>query len=227
MSEEIPTRRHKLNEIPGLRRPVDDARIELAAQLRAAIDELVHSSAEPSTLAEVGQLIDAARRVLSEATAQNNERSGAEAITAMEQSLQRGERLIQARPTFHVYGPFSGALNPVAPPIQLRIVDDCVVGEVIYSAIYEGPPGHVHGGVIAGGFDEVLGYLQLHSERPGLTGKLSVAYRRPTPLNEPLVYRAWIDQIDGRKVHASSELTVAASGVRCATAEGMFVAVRR
>ena len=58
-------------------------------------------------------------------------------------------RLVNARGTH----PLVGSVNPISPPIELRGVDDQVVGDVEFDLRYEGNVGWVHGGFIAAGFD--------------------------------------------------------------------------
>lgn len=70
---------------------------------------------------------------------------------------------------------FSGSLNPLAPPMKIRVDDydgrPCLLGEVRIEREREGPPGFVHGGVIAGLFDELAGAAQsLTGRRGGVTG---------------------------------------------------------
>ncbi len=123
--------------------------------------------------------------------------------------------------------PVSGQLNPLAPPLELRVSRsggaDEVEGRVVFSAAYEGPPGCVHGGWIAAVFDEVLGMAQSLSGRPGMTANLTVDYVRPTPLYVELELRGRLESVAGRKVFTSGEL-IAAKELR-ARAKGLFVSV--
>ena len=89
---------------------------------------------------------------------------------------------------------------------------------------YEGPPGCVHGGFIAAAFDEVLGVAQSLSGNPGMTVNLSVDYRSPTPLEQPLVFRGRIKNIDGRKIWTTG--TLHHGEVLCAEASGLFISMR-
>lgn len=51
-----------------------------------------------------------------------------------------------------------GVRNPIAPPVDLiRAEDGSVSADFHLGAAYEGPPGHVHGGVSAMILDHVLG----------------------------------------------------------------------
>ena len=125
--------------------------------------------------------------------------------------------------------PIVGLSNPLAAPLSLEIVSDdgkpYVRGRVVFNAAYEGPPGNVHGGMVAAAWDEVLGMAQSLSGQAGFTGTLTVKYRSPTPLYEPLVFKGWVDGIEGRKIftkgtcHAGDRLT--------SEAEGIFITVDR
>jgi hypothetical protein len=122
------------------------------------------------------------------------------------------------------HSPVSGANNPIAPPLRMRVVGDPegehhIEGDIVFGAAYEGPPGHCHGGWVAAMFDELLGFVQL---QPGFTAYLKVDYRAPTPLNEELALRGWIESIEGRKrlIRGTCRL-----GDRLLSeAEGLFIA---
>ena len=119
--------------------------------------------------------------------------------------------------------PLIGLSNPVAPPLSMRVAGDHIEGTVTFGSAYEGPPGHVHGGIVAAAFDEVLGMAQSMSGQSGMTGTLTVRYRKPTPLHRELTIRAKTDRREGRKVFASG--TLHAGDQLCAEAEAVFVAV--
>jgi hypothetical protein len=126
---------------------------------------------------------------------------------------------------FVAYSPVSGRSNAVAPPVSLTAVDGPdgvhIEGEVCFGPAYEGPPGHVHGGLVAAMFDELLGFAQ---GAPGFTASLTVWYRRPTPLNRLLTLRAFVERVERRKrtIRGTCEL----DGVVLAEAEGLFIAPR-
>ena len=119
--------------------------------------------------------------------------------------------------------PIIGLGNPVAPPLTFKEVDGEVEGRGVFGLQYEGPPGCVHGGFVAAAFDEVLGMAQSMTGRPGMTGTLTVKYRKPTPLHVELLFKARVDRVEGRKIFAASELY--AGDLLCATADGIFVSV--
>ena len=121
------------------------------------------------------------------------------------------------------HSPFIGRANPLSPPIYLQDIDGVVHGRVVFGSAYEGPPGCVHGGYIAGAFDELLGATQSLSGQPGMTGTLTVKYRSPTPLHTELHFIGELVGVEGRKIFTRASLH--ADGVLRAEAEGLFIAV--
>jgi len=119
--------------------------------------------------------------------------------------------------------PFIGRANPLAPPIRLWEQDGEVAGEVTFGTAYEGPPGCVHGGYVAGAFDEVLGATQTLSGRAGMTGTLTTVYRSPTPLHTPLRFRGWITGVENRKILTAA--TLHAGDRLCAEATAIFISI--
>ena len=126
---------------------------------------------------------------------------------------------------FFDHSPLLGLANPLAPPLRLEVADGKVVGAARFGSAYEGPPGCVHGGYIAAAFDEVLGMAQSLGGRPGMTGTLTVRYRRPTPLHTDLRFDAALDRTEGRKIFTSGRLYNAATDELTAEAEAIFVSV--
>jgi hypothetical protein len=126
------------------------------------------------------------------------------------------------------HSPVSGANNPIAPPLHMHVVGDPngehhIEGDITFGPAYEGPPGHCHGGWVAAMFDELLGFVQL---QPGFTAYLKVDYRAPTPLNQELALRGWIESIEGRKrlirgtCHLGDRLLSEAEGLFIAPKDG-------
>ena len=88
---------------------------------------------------------------------------------------------------------------------------------------YEGPPSCVHGGVIAATFDEILGAANMVSGNPGMTGTLTVRYRKPTPLRTDLRLEARFLERDGRKIRTWAGMYH--GDVLTAEADGLFIEV--
>ncbi len=119
--------------------------------------------------------------------------------------------------------PMIGPQSPIAPPLRCRWEPPTAIGEVLFTAAYEGPPGCVHGGVIAAAFDQVFNVANLMLGTAGPTASLQLQYRRPTPLQVPLRFEAWQDRVEGRRVYTRGRLLV---GDRTTVeAEGLFILV--
>src|SRR3954471_18178255 len=120
--------------------------------------------------------------------------------------------------------PIVGEASPLSPRLDWEVVDGAVVAQGTFGAPYEGPPGFVHGGWIACSFDEVLGIANIASGNPGMTARLTVHYRKPTPLFRELRFRAWLDRVEGRRIMSRAE--VYDGDTLTAEAEGIFVQPR-
>ncbi len=125
---------------------------------------------------------------------------------------------------FFDQSPFIGLANPLAPPIRIgKAGEHKAVAKVVFGSAYEGAPGCVHGGFVAGAFDEVLGYVNALSGQGGMTGRLTIHYRSPTPLHTELFFEGEILEIEGRKIFTEGKLW--AGDRLCAEAEGLFISV--
>ena len=121
--------------------------------------------------------------------------------------------------------PMLGMRNPIAPPLVMTDDEGEVTCTFSLGAAYEGPPGCVHGGLVAAVLDQVLGTAAARRGVPGLTAYLNTTYRRPTLLGTDLVCRGRIDRVDGWKIFASGEI-VDPQGEVTAEAEALFIVPR-
>lgn len=194
--EELPPRRAALRRI--------------AAANRMLIEDLVGTDVDASDLEQAAEALE----VLAVRFRKDRPRSMYEGMA---------EAALAGGPTDFVFdhSPFIGLANPLAPPIHIELGPEVVIGRVTFGSVYEGPPGCVHGGFVAAAFDEVLGSAQTYSGTPGMTARLVVHYRRPTPLHVPLVIEGRYDRTEGRKVFASGRIL--SDGKITAEAEGLFV----
>ncbi len=119
-----------------------------------------------------------------------------------------------------------GLRNPIAPP--LTIVQDRVKGGAssafFLNALYEGPPGKVHGGVLALVLDQIFGEAAAAGGSPGMTGTLTLRYKKPTALGA-LTAEAWVDSSAGIKTIVKGWLKDAEGDVTV-EAEGLFILPR-
>lgn len=185
--------------------------IRLADAVRGVLHRLIQTSASVEL---VGQAADAVQEVADLLAAHP---LGA-AYEGFSESANAGEPF-----GFFDHSPMLGRANPLAPPIELWVEDGHMLGRATFGAAYEGPPGCVHGGYIAAAFDEMLGSTQSLSGSPGMTGRLTVHYRSPTPLLTELRFDGTLDRVEGRKIYTSGRLY--AGDRLCAEAEGLFISI--
>jgi uncharacterized protein (TIGR00369 family) len=127
------------------------------------------------------------------------------------------------------YSPVYGPGSPVAPPMVVEDVPDegrCV-GRVVVGKKHEGPPGLVHGGVVATLLDHVLARSARAAGHGGLTATLTVTYRRPVHLGVPLVVTGQLGSVDGRRATATARLVAEDDpATTLAEAEAVLIALR-
>jgi uncharacterized protein (TIGR00369 family) len=126
------------------------------------------------------------------------------------------------------YSPVYGPGSPVAPPLVASSTPDGrATGRVTVGKPHEGPPGLVHGGVVATLLDHVLARATRAAGRGGLTATLTVTYRRPVRLGVPLLLTAEVGRTAGRRTAATARLVAEAEpDTVLAEAEGLFVGLR-
>ncbi|HKM99973.1 MAG TPA: PaaI family thioesterase [Candidatus Binataceae bacterium] len=183
----------------------------LATAMRRVIDHLVQAAAPESDLSAAADALERYADRLAKYPVSRTYEGFAETANAGDTHA------------FFDHSPLIGVANPLAPPIRLAVIGDRVEGRATFGVAYEGPPGHLHGGFLAAAFDEVLGMAQSLTGNPGMTGTLTIRYRRPTPLLKEIVFDARVDRVDGRKIFTHG--TVSCDGVLTAEAEGVFIAV--
>lgn len=177
----------------------------------------------------VRELVDATIRTELEGEDIRAARAAVEAVTARLRERQIDGALGVTFSKDGVGRPWGNAViglrNAIAPPLVVEKAGDGsrVWSEFTLGAAYEGPPGHVHGGVASLVLDQMLGQAAGAGGRPGMTATLQVHYRRPTPLGR-LRAEAWIERTEGYKTWAHGEIT-GAEGL-CVEAEGLFILPR-
>lgn len=118
----------------------------------------------------------------------------------------------------------TGIRNPVAPPLVInRDPGGRVWADVTLGAAYEGPPGHVHGGIGALILDHLLGEAASSPSNPRFTGTISLRYVRAMRLGT-LRAEATVARTEGVKTFAVGSLADDA-GVTI-EAEGVFIQPR-
>ena len=178
---------------------------------RRIVAGLTASGADPATLTEVAAGLEAIAEVLEPHTPSTRYPD-----TGLHGGVQAASQVWESHP-------FIGPGHPLAPPIRIERHGDRAVGTATFGHVYEGPPGCLHGGIVAAMFDMVLGAAASFAQRPTLTGTLTVRYRRPTPLMEEIRFVGWIDRLEERKTITKGEAW--AGDDLLAEAEAIFVLV--
>jgi acyl-coenzyme A thioesterase PaaI-like protein len=203
-------------------------RRRLAQAMRAVIERLILSDAPEAELMEAARRLEQYAEHL--ATHPKRKRYEGIAESALAQQLasekppEPAEMQRAIGPGHFDFSPLIGKSNPLAPPITVWEENGRVKGEAVFGSAYEGPPSCLHGGYVAAAFDEVLGFAQSLTGSPGMTGRLDVSYRSPTPLHTLVTFDAWVENVEGRKITAKS--TLKAGDRLCAEATGLFITIK-
>ena len=185
----------------------------LAEDARLLIERLASSDAPHEAIEEAAGLMAAAAAALEAGGVKQRSYEG-----FAESTIAGGA------PNAHFdHSPIIGMANPIAPPMRVQRFDDRVEALVTFGSAYEGPPNSVHGGMVAAAFDELLGMAQSLGGNPGMTGMLTVRYRKPTPLHRELRFEGTLDRVDGRKLFTSGRCYD--GDTLTAEAEGLFISV--
>jgi acyl-coenzyme A thioesterase PaaI-like protein len=117
----------------------------------------------------------------------------------------------------------SGRANPMGIAIEVHREGDDAVARVNLGAAFEGAPGRAHGGIVAAVFDDTMGFVLSMERTPAFTGRLSVSYRAPTPVGEPLEFRCRLAERTDRKLLITGEARH--GDLLVAEAEGLFISI--
>jgi hypothetical protein len=113
-----------------------------------------------------------------------------------------------------------GAYNPAFPEYDIDVTGDRASGTVTFPLVYEGPPGVVHGGVLATFFDCVIQHHNCDVGVAGKTSSLHIAYRRPTPVLTALSFE--IERaVDDRRITSQARLVKGEALLCSATLEAV------
>lgn len=171
---------------------------------------------------ELRRLTDAVRRLIDAAVCHVADAETtallAGQIAALAEALD-ADRLAEPPPWYHhetpepaephdrfQYDVVMGLYNPVALPVELTWAPPVASGRATFTTAYEGPPGCVHGAVIAGAFDQVFNVANLAEGVAGPTRRLEISYERPTLLHQPLVLEAHVERVEGRRVTTMGQI---------------------
>ena len=190
------------------------ARQRLASATRALNEKLVSTDITPEFAAALTEKIE-------DLTAELNQ---TEQVSGLVDMAKRGER----GTIDNVMGELvamAGRSHPCSPELLWQEEPNRIIGTVTFGQAFEGPPGHVHGGWVAGVLDHFMGMTHVHTGHPGMTGGLSVRYLKPTPLNQLIEVSADATELDDKRTEVKAEMRCGETTT--ATAEAIFVRVDR
>jgi uncharacterized protein (TIGR00369 family) len=91
---------------------------------------------------------------------------------------------------------------------------------------YEGPPGYVHGGIIATLLDEAMSKLNRPLNVLAVTRHMEVDYLHPVPLGKPLTVTSRHARREGRKLFHQAEIR-SSHGTVLAEGKAIFIEIDR
>ena len=190
------------------------ARQRLASATRALNEKLVSTDIDPELAAVLTEKIEGLAAELRQA----------QQVTGLVDMAKRGQR----GTIDDVMGELvsvGGRSHPCSPELRWQEASNRITGTVKFSQAFEGPPGHVHGGWVAGVLDHLMGMTHVRTGHPGMTGGLSVRYLKPTPLNQVIEVSAQATELDDKRTEVKAEMRFGETTT--AKAEAIFVRVDR
>ena len=120
-----------------------------------------------------------------------------------------------------------GQANPVGLHLEFLLAQDgAVVSFATVRDTYEGPPGYVHGGIIATLLDEAMSKSVRARGIVAMTRRLEVEYLRPVPSGSPVRLEGRVTRNEGRKHWVEAKI-LDDGGIALAEGKGLFIEIRR
>jgi uncharacterized protein (TIGR00369 family) len=118
-----------------------------------------------------------------------------------------------------------GPANPTGLQLEFLLTEDgTVVCLPTIPTTYEGPPGFVHGGIIATLLDEAMSKSVRARGLTAVTGQMEVNYLRPVHSATPIRIEGRLLRSEGRK-HWTEARILDARNHELAKAKGIFIQV--
>jgi acyl-coenzyme A thioesterase PaaI-like protein len=102
--------------------------------------------------------------------------------------------------------PFSGRSSPWGVDLEVHRHGNEIEAILTLRSAHEGAPERSHGGIVAGLFDDVFGFVLDVVQEAAFTGELTIRYEAPTPLHRPIACRGRLARREGRKLFIEGEL---------------------
>lgn len=118
-----------------------------------------------------------------------------------------------------------GADNPAGMHLDIRVEDGRAVVEFEPREIYQGFPGHMHGGLLATVLDEVMAWAIYAAGSWAVTAKMEIRYRQPTPLEGTLRAVGEVTRDRGGRTFEAQGRIETIDGATVVEATGIFMRV--
>ena len=187
----------------------DSAAEHVVTALREAMLAAAVSAVDEDQLQRARRLIEQAGVLLSARTSETGRR-----ITMDRAAIAR----IQAGTPWQVF-----THNPLGIPQRIAVDGATATATVAPSALFEGPPGLLHGGFSAAMLDALLSTLVQAQDIKAVTVQLDVAFHAAAPVTHPLTVRGAVTEVSGRKLRA--EGTIHSAEVLAVSAHALFITV--
>lgn len=113
--------------------------------------------------------------------------------------------------------------NPMGIPLRISVSGAEATATVMTTALFEGPPGILHGGFVAAMLDALLSTLVQAQEIRAVTVKLDVRFLRAVEIGTELHLRGTVNAVGGRKVRAAG--WIHSDHDLIAEAEALFITI--
>ena len=118
-----------------------------------------------------------------------------------------------------------GPANAIGLQLEFLLAEDgAVVCLPTIPECFEGPPGYLHGGIIATLLDEAMSKTVRARGLKAVTGRMEIDYRRPVRSAAPIRMEGRLLRSEGRK-HWTEARILDARGHVLAEAKGIFIEI--
>ncbi len=118
-----------------------------------------------------------------------------------------------------------GSLNPQGLLLRFRPCTEGVWAEITLGQLHEGYLGMAHGGILATILDEAMSWAITAGGDFGVTGRMSMSFRKPARIGDPLRVIGRVTSRRSRMIETSATVVCIESGEVIAEADARFVRV--
>ncbi len=119
------------------------------------------------------------------------------------------------------FNPATGAFNPVAPNLEMKVEGERLVAELVFASRYESSPDSVQGGMVSALYDQLLAFAVMIHGKTGPSVSLEVKFLKRTPIEEPLRFEAWVEEIEDDRYRARGICSL--GDTQISEAEGLII----